>query len=494
MESLPAEVYSAASVRAMDRRVIDGGIPGYALMLRAGEAAIAAIRREWPAARTVAVVCGPGNNGGDGYVVARLAGAAGLDVRAIAVTDPRGLKGDAATAHADFMASGGRTGSVALAGCDVVVDAVLGTGRNRAPEGMLEAAIREMNRTAAPIISLDVPSGLDPETGAAPGLVVRATRTIAFLALKCGYYLDQGPDCVGTLEFAGLDAARQARVGESPVMRRIDGRVAARALPPRPRSAHKGSFGRVVIVGGHAMPGAARLAGEAALRTGAGHVTILTSRENVAAILADRPELIVRSDDVMLSTLREGEALHAPRSVTAVGPGLGTGAVAREALDAALRAGDSQVVDADALTLLAATPRRSEAWILTPHPGEAARLLGTSAGDVQRDRLGAVRAVAERFGGVCVLKGANTLVFGKENVPWVCDRGNPGMATAGSGDVLTGVIAALKAGGGHALDAAAAGVLIHAEAGDRAARAGMRGLIASDIVAELRGVVNHPWS
>ena len=497
METLPAEVYSAASVRAMDRRAIEAGIPGYALMQRAGEAAFAALRREWPAAKTVAVVCGPGNNGGDGYVVARLARAAGLEVRAIAVADPRRLKGDAAIAHADFVASGGKAeppGSIALAGCDVVVDALLGTGLSRAPDEAMTAAIRAMNRSTAPVLALDVPSGLDAETGGGPGLVVHAARTIAFLALKRGYYLDQGPDCVGSIEFAGLDASRQARVGENPVMRRIDGRAAARALPPRPRSAHKGVLGRVVIVGGHAMPGAARLAGEAALRTGAGVVTIVTGRDSAAAILAGRPELIVRADDALASMRPASDGAYAPRSVTAIGPGLGSGDAAREVLDSALQVGDSRVLDADALTLLASAPRRSDAWILTPHPGEAARLLGGSAADIQRDRLGAVRAIAERYGGVCVLKGANTLVSGAEGLPWVCDRGNPGMATAGSGDVLTGVVAALKAAGCEALDAAAAGVFVHAEAGDRAARAGMRGMVAGDIVAELRGVVNHPWS
>ena len=494
MDPLPVEVYSAASVRAMDRRAIEAGIPGHVLMQRAGEAAFAALRGHWPAAKSVAVVCGPGNNGGDGYVVARLARTAGLEVRAIAATEPRALAGDAARAHADFVAGGGRTGPLderALAGCDVVVDALLGTGLSRAPEGALADAIRVMNRATVPLFALDVPSGLNADSGRVSGFAIRAARTVAFLALKSGYYLARGPDHVGVVDFASLDVPGDLRAHEKPVMCRIDGRVAARALPPRQRSAHKGAFGRVVIVGGHAMAGAARLAGEAALRTGAGIVTIVTSRDSAAAILAGRPELIVRADDGPVTLKRNHEA---STTVVAVGPGLGTEAAARAAMDAALEIGDWRVIDADALTLLAEAPRKSDAWILTPHPGEAARLLGTDTSAIQDNRLGTVRSIAERFGGVCVLKGANTLVCGPDDIPWVCDRGNPGMATAGSGDVLTGVIAALGAAGSGQLEAAAGGVVIHAEAGDRAARAGMRGMIASDIIAELRGVVNSAWT
>jgi NAD(P)H-hydrate epimerase len=478
----------------MDRRAIEAGIPGYLLMQRAGEAALASLRRHWPAARSVAVVCGPGNNGGDGYVVARLARAAGLSVRVIAAIEPRALAGDAARAHADFVAAGGRTEPLdehAFAGCDVVVDALLGTGLSRAPEGALDHAIRLMDRATVPLFALDVPSGLDADSGRVPGFAIRAARTVAFLALKSGYYLARGPDHVGIVDFAGLDVPADIRAREKPVMHRIDRRVAERALPPRQRSAHKGAFGRVVIVGGHAMAGAARLAGEAALRTGAGIVAVVTSCDNAAAILAGRPELIVRGDDGPAALQRNHET---PTTVIAIGPGLGTGAAARAAMDAALEIGDWRVIDADALTLLAAAPRESDAWILTPHPGEAARLLGTDTAAIQDDRLGTVRSIAERFGGVCVLKGANTLVCGPDGIAWVCDRGNPGMATAGSGDVLTGVIAALGAAGNGQLDAAAAGVLIHAEAGDRAARAGMRGMIASDIIAELRGVVNSAWT
>jgi len=489
MDPLPVEVYSAASVRAMDRRATEeGGIPGYQLMQRAGDAAFAVMREHWPAARRVTVLCGPGNNAGDGYVVARLARAAGLDVRVVAVSDPKRLRGDAARAHDDFIAQGGSTeplGNGLLERCDLVVDAMLGTGVDRPLEEPFVAAIRQVNRLQVPVLALDIPSGLDAETGQPHGYAISATLTLAFVGLKCGYYLGRAPDFVGTLEFAGLELAQAFRAGESPVMRRMDGQAAARALPPRRRSAHKGDHGRVLLVGGHAMPGAARLAGEAALRAGAGLVTVATSAASVAAVLAGRPELIVKGG--MPADLSPFDAI-------AIGPGLGTDAEAQRAFEAAVASRARLVVDADALTLLAARPGKSDRWVLTPHPGEAARLLDSGSDFVQRSRLDTVRAIVDRYGGTCVLKGAHTLVYGPMPVPWVCDRGNPGMATAGSGDVLTGMIAALLAGGCEPSAAAVAGVFLHAEAGDRAARAGMRGMIASDIVAELRGVVNSQWS
>jgi len=493
MDPLPVEVYSAATVRAMDRRAIESGIPGYTLMQRAGEAALADLRRHWPAARSVTVLCGSGNNAGDGYVLARLARAEGFGVRVVAVSAPDRLAGDAARAHADFAAHGGQAGPFAAAafeGAELIVDALLGTGLDRAVEGACAEAIACLNRQAAPVLALDIPSGIDGTTGAVRGAAVHATRTIAFLALKSGYFLGEAPDHVGTLGYAGLGVPPEVLDAGTPVLRRIDGRVAARALPPRRRSAHKGDHGRVLVVGGHAMPGAARLAGEAALRSGAGLVTVATAEAGRQAIVAARPELIA------CATTSSGalERLAAAADAVAVGPGMGTGAEAAAAFAAIADAGRPLVVDADALTLLAAGPRRSDAWILTPHPGEAARLLGSSVVEVQRDRLAAARAVAERFGGVCVLKGANTLVAGSGPVTGVCDRGNPGMATAGSGDVLTGVVAALLAATGDPGLAAAAGVFLHAEAGDRAARAGMRGMIAGDILAELRGVMNSPWS
>jgi hydroxyethylthiazole kinase-like uncharacterized protein yjeF len=494
MDPLPAEVYSAASVRAMDRVAIKrAGISGYDLMRRAGAAAFDSVQRHWPGARRIAVLCGAGNNAGDGYVLARHARAAGLDARVFALTEPGRLQGPAAQAFADFSADGGRAtapGAESLDGAELIVDALLGTGLDRPVEGRYRDCIEQVNRRRSPVFSLDIPSGLDADTGLPLPVAVRATRTLACVALKSGHFLGAAPDHVGKLELAGLDLPAGVREEQEPVLRRLTGTVAVAALPPRRRSAHKGDHGRVLVVGGFSMPGAARLAAEAALRTGAGLVTVATTESATKPIVAARPELIARA----VESGRELAQLCQAADAIVVGPGLGMDEQARRAFEIACDSGKPIVADADALNLLAAASRRRSDWVLTPHPGEAARLLASEADAVQRDRLGSARAIAEKFGGICVLKGAHTLVNAPGALPWVCDRGNPGMATAGSGDVLSGVIVALLAGGTAPELAAAAGVLLHAEAGDRAARGGMRGVIAGDLVAELRGVVNSTWS
>lgn len=472
----------------MDRYAIESlGIPGYTLMQRAGEAAFDLLLAAWPQARRVLVVCGAGNNGGDGYVLARLAREAGLEVAVAALADPARLRGDAARACGDFVAGGGtlRPFSDALAvDTDVIVDALLGTGLDREVGGVFAECIGAVNAAGRPVLALDIPSGLDADTGRVLGAAVRADRSITFVGLKTGLFLGAAPDLVGELSFASLGVEAPS---PPPRLLRLDPEFLRTALPRRPRLAHKGAFGRVLVVGGGlGMPGAARLAGEAGLRAGAGLVTVATRPEHVAAIVAGRPELIVHG----VADPAECAELAAAADVVAVGPGLGRCAWAREAFAAALDAGRRLVVDADALNLLAEAPRRRDDWVLTPHPGEAARLLGLSVAEVQADRLGAVTALAARFGGVAVLKGAGTLVRRGMDVPWVCDRGNPGMASAGMGDVLTGVIAGLWAQLGEAETAAAAGVLAHAMAGDVAAAGGERGLLAGDVIGALRTCLN----
>jgi len=494
MESLPVGIYSVAQVRAMDRHAIEFcGIPAYELLKRAGAAARACLRRAWPDAGATTILCGSGNNAGDGYVLAARAREAGLAVTVMALADPAGLRGAAAEACAEFRAGGGRTQAFdarALAAAPLVVDALLGTGLARDVEGPVRDCIEAVNAAGRPVFALDIPSGLDADSGLVRGVAIRAARTITFVGLKSGLYLGAAPDHVGTLEFAGLGIPEFARAGVAPRLTRLDASVLAGALQPRRKSAHKGEHGRVLVVGGHAMAGAARLAGEAALRTGAGIVTVATAAAQAAAIIGKRPELIV-------APAESAEALApliATADAVAIGPGLGLGAGAARLFDAVTAGSGPIVVDADALTLLAQQPRRHDAWILTPHPGEAARLLDTDTASVQRDRLAAAEAIAAKYGGVCVLKGAGTIVAAPPATPAVCDRGNPGMATAGSGDVLTGVVAALAAAGAVVAHAAAAGVWIHATAGDRAAGSRPRGLIASDLIEELRPAVNEPWN
>lgn len=490
LDELPVAVHTAEQVRAMDRYAIEQlHIPAYTLMTRAGAAALRVLRQCWPDAHQVLVLCGPGNNGGDGYVLARLARAQGLQVKVMALSDPAQLKAEAAQAWRDFSAAGGICHAWdprELAAADVVVDAIFGTGLSRPLHADLIETIRMLNASAIPVLALDIPSGLHSDDGRVLGAAVQARCTLSFVGLKLGYFLGAGPDHVGRLCFDSLGLPPITVVGTAGAL--IGPGEIARVLRPRARSGHKGDHGHVLIVGGGpGMGGAVRLTGEAALRVGAGLVTVATHLPNVAAINAARPELMCHGVDNAEALAR----LMMRADVLAIGPGLGMDAWARALLDQALTFEGPLVLDADALNLLAQQPARRSGWVLTPHPGEAARLLGISTQDVQRDRLGAARALVERYGGIVVLKGANTVVLGEGGVPWLCNRGNPGMGTAGMGDVLTGVVAGIAAQDPSNSSAARVGVLVHALAGDLAAQAlGERGLMASDVLARLSACVN----
>ena len=486
-------LYSVAQVRAFDAHAIKvQGVPGYTLMQRAAEAALHALRSRWPTAMRIAIVCGGGNNGGDGYVLGRYARAAGLEVSLYATVDTAKLQGDARRAADDFRAGGGQPQPfvpAALGSAEVLVDALLGTGARAPLAPEMLAAIAAMNRAGVPILALDLPSGLDADRGVPLGDAVRADTTITFVAPKCGLYIGAGPEYAGRVLCDSLEVTPPGDAGSQPVLERIDESEIARALPRRNRNAHKGDFGRVLIIaGGPGMAGAARLAGEACLRVGAGLVTIATAPENVAAIVGGRPELIC------FGARDPGDLEHALRAATVigVGPGFGTGPWSRALFDAALAAGKSLVIDADALNLLAASDiRPPPGAVLTPHPGEAARLLGTSAAAVQADRPAALRQLIDKTAAVVVLKGAGTLVGAPQRIGALCTRGNPGMAAPGMGDVLTGAIAGILAQCGDPLQAARAGVIAHALAGDDLARqGGGRGMLALELAEGLTRWVN----
>ncbi|MFO7277549.1 MAG: NAD(P)H-hydrate dehydratase [Pseudomonadota bacterium] len=490
--ALPTVVYSTAQVRALDAYAIETlGIPGYTLMKRAGEAALRFLRIRWPTAYSVVIVCGGGNNGGDGYVLARFAQAAGFTVTVLAAVPPEKLQGDARQACEDFASSGGRIVPFSpdlLGEGEVIVDALLGTGLKSTVRPEAAEVIRAINAAQRPVFSIDVPSGLDSDAGVALGAAVTADCTVTFVGLKTGLFIGDGPVHAGTVFFDDLEISVPPTPEFAPRLERITEAEIHAALPRRPRGAHKGDFGRVLIVGsGYGMPGASRLAGEACLRVGAGLVTVAVAPENVAAIVAGRPELIclgVTKPDEIAEAIDRAD-------VIAAGPGLGRSEWARAMLDAVLGSGKPLVLDADALNLIAETgtsPR--EDWILTPHPGEAGRLLGVRSDEIQRDRLAALDRLVARYGGVVVLKGAGTLVGGTGRTPGLCERGNPGMASAGMGDVLTGAIAGILAQCRDPWRAARVGVLVHAMAGDAVARTGERGLLASDVARELRTCVN----
>ena len=491
MQSLPTDVFNVATVRDIDRSVIeDNGIPGYTLMTRAGEACVREARERFPTARRWQVIVGAGNNGGDGYVVARLAAQTGVAVSVLALVPPDKLTGDAAQAYADYAAADGVTlewrGELDTE-AHLLFDGILGSGLERDVGGEFAKAVDAINAHPAPVVALDIPTGISGDTGAKLGCAVAADLTVTFVGLKSGLFLQDGPDHCGELVFAGLDIPEDARGNPQPSFRRIDDGVVAASLRPRHKTAHKGDFGHVLVVGGgEGMPGAVRLCGEAALRTGAGLVSIATHPAHASGIVMSRPELMCHAID----DANKLEQLVEKADVIAFGPGLGQGDWARELYKVVASARMPSVWDADALNLLAAAPESAGVRIITPHPGEAGSLLGSSAGKVQGDRPSALEALVGKFGGVAVLKGAGSLVSSTTGAPWLCTSGTPGMAAPGMGDVLTGIIAALLAQGLTPEQAAAVGVEVHARAGDKAAQAGQRGLLATDLLNELRGIIN----
>lgn len=488
--ALPREIYTSAQVRQLEAAAISAGTPGYALMQRAGAAAFALLRERWPLARALTVVAGPGNNGGDGLVLARLAHQSGLDVEVLLVAEARALYGEAREALNDLLGTGLQPrpfDAAALRRADVIVDALLGIGVRAPMRENMREVIDSINAAGRRVLALDLPSGLDPDTGHALPAVC-ASATISFLALKQGLFLGEGPEHTGEVIFDGLQVARAAL---EPSLRRLTYESLAELMPPRPRQSHKGLFGRVLVVGGgRGMPGAVRLAAEAALRVGAGLVTVASRPEHLVAVTASRPELMFHA----IENPEDIAPAMVAADVIAVGPGMGQNEWARGVLDAVLanrRPGQRLVADADALNLIAAAgdTHRLDDWVLTPHPGEAGRLLGISASEVQQDRLAVLRGLCARYGGVVVLKGAGTLIGTAGEVPRLCDHGNPGMAAPGMGDVLTGAVAGFLAQSTRTFEATAAAVYAHAVAGDRCARAGLRGILALDVAQELRAVL-----
>jgi len=484
-------LYTAAQVRQLDRSAIEeAGIAGYTLMSRAGKTAWDLLRNCWPEARSLLVLCGTGNNGGDGYVIGRLALEAGHAVLVMQLGDAAGIKGDALAAREAYIAAGGKVEPFQAsvpAHVELVIDAMLGTGLEREPTGDWLAAIDMLNAGKQPVVAVDIPTGLHADTGRVLGSAVRADLTVTFIGRKPGLYTGQGPELAGKVVFDDLQVPDSVYMQVPAQAEQVTGVSNNIPVLHRPRTAHKGRHGHVLVIGGEqGMPGAVLLAGHAALRSGAGLVSVATRPSHAAALAAACPEVMCHG----VRAAKELGPLLACATVVAIGPGLGRSPWSRQLLAQVLETSLPLVVDADALNLLALEPAHRENWIITPHPGEAGRLLGLPAAGVQQDRLAAVRGLVERFGGTAVLKGAGSLVCTAGRPIAVCTVGNPGMATAGMGDVLTGVIAALVAQRLPLADAAVLGVCLHGQAGDRAAAGGERGLLARDLIDELRHVVN----
>ncbi|WP_122460640.1 NAD(P)H-hydrate dehydratase [Pseudomonas viridiflava] len=483
---LPDALYSAAQVRDLDARLIAAGTPGFELMQRAAHATWRSIRRRWPEASELTVLAGHGNNAGDGYLVASLAHKTGWQVRVLAVGDPAALQGDAALAYA--AASGVNIqpwANQAMAG--IVVDALLGTGLQGDVRDPYRSAIEAINASGLPVAAVDIPSGLCADTGHCLGVAVRADLTVTFIGLKMGMLTGDAPDLIGQLIFDDLQADK-AIVAQAPVTAKRLDKTSLPFLAPRPRTAHKGMYGRVLVIGGdHGFGGAALLSAESALRSGAGMVTLATRTEHVPAALTRMPEIMsagIHSANQLMTLIEAA-------SVLVVGPGLGQDSWGRSLLSAAANADRPQVWDADALNQLATgqvvLPKNS---VITPHPGEAARLLGISTQEVQNDRAAAAHALARKFNAVCVLKGSGSLIADVDGRLALCDRGHPAMATAGLGDVLAGLTGALMAQHMSAFDAACLAVWLHASAGQKIGASG-RGMAASDSIPAIRQLLEE---
>lgn len=489
MTAIANRVYTAAQVKELDHIAIEQAqIPAYTLMQRAGQAIFDFIRRQWPQAKTLGILCGGGNNAGDGYVVGMLALQAGLRVNLISLGDVLRLGDAAQQAYGTFLSTGGRAlpFDAALPQADVFVDALLGTGLDRAVEGAYAQAINLLNAQEMPVVAVDIPSGLQADTGQPCGCAVQAQATITFIGWKAGLLTGKARDYCGAVYLATLDIPEDVYEQVPTDMHLLGDHTLKTYLKPRQRTAHKGNCGHALLIGGApGMSGAVKLAGEAALRVGSGLVSIATHPEHAYVLNLTRPELMVNAVESPVNL----RPLLPRATVIGIGPGMGQIAWSRGLLTMIQTAGQPKVLDADALNILAQVPSKREDWILTPHPGEAARLLNNEVWALEQDRVNTARRLQVQYGGVIVLKGAGTLVASRKGVAF-CPAGNPGMASGGMGDALTGIIAGLLAQGLDLISAAEVGVWAHAKAADLAAAQGERGMLASDLIAHIRQAIN----
>lgn len=483
-------LYQNRQIRELERLAVKAGIDEYQLMNAAGQAAFNALLVQWPDAKRISVCCGKGNNGGDGLVVARLAQAYGLDVTVYLVGSPADFKGPALTAFEAALEEGVNCKNFDKFNVevDLIVDALLGSGIEGEVKEPYRAAIEAINAAGRPVLAIDVPSGINVDTGEVEGVAVKATLTMTFIGLKRGLYTHKAPAYCGIIQCDQLQIPEELVTKVKATAELLAWEGIRPLLPKRDRDTHKGSYGHVLVIGGdYGMGGAVRMAAEAAARVGAGLVTVATRPEHIPIVSGIRPELMCHQ----VAEPEDLEPLIERASVIVIGPGLGKTEWAQALLNKVLSSNLPKVLDADSLNLLSHSPRYAQDWVLTPHPGEASRLLDVCCKELQKNRFQAVADLQSKYGGVVVLKGVGTLVKGEGDKIQVCPAGNPGMATGGMGDILSGVIGGLIAQKLSLLDAAESGVFIHSMAADRAAlEGGERGLLATDLLPYLRNLVN----
>jgi hydroxyethylthiazole kinase-like uncharacterized protein yjeF len=482
------------------------GIPLYALMERAGSAALSLIHQLWPELTGFLLLCGKGNNGGDGLVLARLAHQAGLKVTVLLACQCQQLKGDGLTAYQHLMAQ-----KVALVDINqqtkwqallddcsetLIVDCLYGTGfRGQLSQTMLNV-IMAVNAHQAQVLSLDIPSGLIADTGHVASLAINADVTLTFIAIKQGLITGQAANHLGHLylDELGVGGASAQNEAQSDGWVMMQGKNDLPQIPKPLKASHKGILGLVLAIGGNVgMPGAIRLAATAALRCGAAQLAITCHQNNQVMVHCGQAELML--SPCQADELAQSSALSKAR-VILLGPGLGRDIWAQQLFSLVIQQQTMCVLDADALHLLADLAQvdqqaaYSAHWVLTPHPGEAAHLLGCSVIMIELDRFAAVKAIAQKYGGICILKGAGSLICDGRQV-WVNTTGNAGMATAGMGDILSGIIAAMLVQVPNLFEAARLSTYLHGQAADTIATDfGQRGMLASDLLTELRRLVN----
>lgn len=488
--SLQYPVYSKEQIQTLETKAIsEHNIKSYQLMQNAGKAAFNFIREFYPDAKRIIVVAGAGNNAGDGYVLARLLHQAEYYCAAMPVVPITKLRGDAMRAQNEFAIHDGIDVDPAeeFPECDLIVDALFGTGLSRPIEGDFADIIETINAAPTPVLSIDIPSGLSANSGNPLGPTVYASHTITFIGIKSGLITADarnytGKVIVDTLNLPDILFEQAENLGLS-----MSDSLVSRLLPPRKASAYKNNFGHVLVIGGNiGYPNAARLAAEAAARTGAGLVSVATHPDNVAAVASGCASLMVKGihEPSDLSDLLQ------KADVIAIGPGLGQDKWAQKIFARVVDSSKPLVIDADALRLLGKNPSKCDHWVLTPHPGEAAALLACSSNDIQSNRASSALAIQEQYAGITVLKGAGTLTCSEQQI-YFCTAGNVSLATGGTGDVLTGIIASLIAQGISLLDAANAGTMLHGKAAELASKDGTRGVLAQDLFPAIYKLVNQ---
>ncbi|MFL1484535.1 NAD(P)H-hydrate dehydratase [Marinobacter sp. LN3S78] len=503
--SLTESLFTADGVRSLDRFLIDErGVEGYGLMQKAARAAFRQVLRHWPSATRIVVLCGAGNNGGDGYLVALNALRHGLEVTCITVADPQKLSGDARRAWQDAGEAGvsmapwsdldERARATLFGGDTVVVDAMLGTGARGQPRAPVDEVIAWINQGASPVLAVDVPSGLDASLGMAEGDAVRADVTATFIGRKIGLLTGKGPHFAGEVAYDALGAEQDIEGCPAVPVATLSTWESRKGLLPVPSmAAHKGDFGHVLVIAGdRGFGGAGLLAAEAAARSGAGLVSLATRPEHVSPALARCPSLMVRG----VIHGNDLEPLLEKADVVVCGPGIGQAAWGQQMLQQVLASGKPRLLDADALNLLSTRVAVSSDYqVITPHPGEAARLLACSVADIESDRLVAVERLQQNFGGIALLKGAGTLVAAPERLPVVIGGANPGMATGGMGDILSGIAGgfmaqAVRGGDSDLTDAVVNAAALHLAAANVASRQrGYRSLLPQDVLEAMATVL-----